>query len=97
MSQASGSSYKRKTKDEDRTCVDTQILEAIKKITDERKKNEDEDEDYLFFKNLVPKMKCMSDIQKLELQAEINAEFSKHLKWAMNPATSTQTPTAGYV
>lgn len=71
--------------------IDIEILETLKAMpaasTD---KHEEEDEDYMFFKNLVPKMKCLNDIQKLELQAEINSVFIKHLKIAQMPAPPRQ-------
>ena len=90
MSQASCSSSKKKTTlaiKQERANVDSEI-------PDSKKGQEDEDEDYLFFKNLVPKMKYLSDIQKLELQAEINAVFLKHLKRAMNSDANLPTRTA---
>lgn len=67
--------------------IDREILQTLKNIKPSTASME-EDEDLLFFKNLVPKMKCMTDVQKLELQNEITNVFLKHLKKATNPSIS---------
>ncbi|GFN90721.1 hypothetical protein PoB_001722700 [Plakobranchus ocellatus] len=44
--------------------IDLEILDALKALPKSvpPKTNEEDDEDYLFFKNMMPKMKCLNHI-----------------------------------
>ncbi|XP_005109006.1 uncharacterized protein LOC101859047 [Aplysia californica] len=48
---------------------------------------QEEDEDLLFFKSMIPKIKALDVLQKMELQAEMHSVLFKHLKRARATAT----------
>lgn len=82
--------YKRKKDSQE--SIDQEILQTLKNIPNVSR--EEEDEDLLFFKALVPKMKCLNDIQKMELQGELHSVVLKHIKRARG--VRPLPPTDGY-
>lgn len=73
--------------------IDQEILNTLKTIpTTPYVPPQDEDEDLLFFKSMIPKIKTLDDIQKMELQAEMHSVLLKHLRKAR--ATTAGDPTS---
>ena len=62
----------------ERDSLDRDILQAIKDMGGRHTETKvDEDEDELFFRSLVPKLKRLDPLTKMECQAEINAQTLK--------------------
>ena len=75
---ASSRRYKRKISIDD--DINREILATLKSIPTNTNMPPEEDDGMLFFKSLVPKIKSLDDLQKMELQAEIHSVVLKHLK-----------------
>lgn len=62
------------------STLDKEIFTAIQNISTTSSKSVPEDEDELFFKSLIPKMKTLDPITKWELQAEIQMLVLRYVK-----------------